>query len=295
MFVKLKFSFPLALSLIFIFILTLFDEIQTHSTNFFSKENVIKVAIAVPVFGEKRIENFESIFFPSIQRYTRKFNYSLFYLKFSDFEIKRRTQDTNVPLLWEKYLIPNSQWASFFDFVIVIDADVYITKHAPSLEPFLLSLGSKIGVVDEYSQPTGLYKDRVAVQIANGWEDSPRAYYELAGFHLDTQYMFNGGVLIVQPKIHRDFVLREIVDKFSNMSFHHARGMHFEQAVLGYVLITQNMWASVKTEWNALWFLTRTFPGNTMTLKSFAQRNYFIHLVGGDGYSITSPLEIEDL
>ena len=74
--------------------------------------------------------------------------------------------------------------------------------------PNITEFGDKIGIVDEYSQPTPLL--RIQLQKQNKWEECASDYYKLAGFDILTEKVLNTGVLVMQPKKHADFFGRDI-------------------------------------------------------------------------------------
>ena len=240
----------------------------------------LRVALAVVVLGPAYHAQYMKLFHESHAAYAKKYSYNLSIFS----EWISSGPGPSVALSgasMQKYALLNTVWAQNFDYVVYLDADILINPSAPAVHLIFPSLGRGIGAVDEYEEPTGRFEDRVYVQRAMKWEDSPQKYYALAGFDLNTTHVLNGGMMIFQPALHSKFAMN-MSTRYDHQSRSHPRGMHFEQAATGFELITQGMWARVPPVWNALWIIQRLYPQNIETLQQFIDRNYFVHLAGGD-------------
>jgi hypothetical protein len=109
-----------------------------------------------------------------------------------------------------------------------------------------------------------------------GWETSATDYYKLCDFELDTKQVLNSGVLVIQPKLHKEFLENLYYEHLPN-SMAHSRGPHYEQTSLGYELQTQNLCKIISNKWNAIWSLHKMCGAN---LDDFFKDNYFIHFAG---------------
>ena len=164
---------------------------------------LMKCAIATVAIGEDYQSSYTSIFKPSVQRYVDRHKYDLFI--FNDYIGDHKHRDPHL-VTFMKMLVPYQEVVQGHDLLMVLDVDILIGAKTP---PFhALDLGSKIGVVDEWCQPTR--EERVKFQVANGLETSASDYYHLAGFALESEILINSGMFICAPRKHAAF-FREIV------------------------------------------------------------------------------------
>ena len=245
-----------------------------------------RVVLAVTVQGEKHMSVYNRFIRASHEAYASRNGYELRLIT-----SRPRHPKLTSTLGFDIFLLPNETWASGVDYIILLDSDIYITSSAPSLGPVLAGLGHRIGAIDEFTQPTGIFEDRVRVNNASGWERSPREYYAAhGGYVLETRHMLNGGFIIVQPSLHREFLLR-LYERHANASL--SQSFHFQQTTFGYELLTNDMWAPVPRQWNALWILTHNFPGNMLTLHEFASQNFGVHFANGESSIHEDASEVE--
>jgi hypothetical protein len=171
-----------------------------------------------------------------------------------------------------------------YDFVIFIDSDILINISAPAIH-LSEGFGDNIGIVDEYSQPTP--EIRLKIQKMMGWEPNAHEYYKLCGLHLDTKIVLNSGVLVIQPKKHKD-ILESVYNTYLPRSITHQRGPHYEQTSLGYELQTQHIYVLLNNRWNAIWGLHKMTGAN---LEEFFRNNYFIHFAGNTDIHMAPNLD----
>lgn len=181
---------------------------------------------------------------------------------------------TNISI--NKLLLCSQEWSDVYDFIILVDADILININSPPLHNYY-DYKYYIGVIDEYSQPTK--ERRISIQRKMGWETSATDYYKLCGFNINTDMVFNGGVYVMQPKIHKEF-LEELYNKYIDISLNHIRGFHFEQSCIGYYLQNNNLYKVLDNKFNAVWSLTKLDNINNISLEDFFKQNYFIHFAG---------------
>ena len=237
-----------------------------------------KVALAVVIIGDAFRASYARFIRDSHVQYAAKHGYEFVEVT----EWVGPPHDAIVSL--QKLRVLNLSWAKAFDYVIVLDADVFVMPHAPAIHPLFSTLGVRVGGVNEYTQPTGRYEDRVTLQQFLGYEDSPSAYYTLANLQLVTRVVINTGMLVFQPALHTALV-DEIYVHYARASLTHPRGFHFEQAAVSFELLVRDIWAPLPSAWNALWNQHRDYDrylGFSSQLREFASKNYFIHLAGGD-------------
>ena len=124
-----------------------------------------------------------------------------------------------------------------------------------------------------------------------GWETSATDYYKLCGFDIQTNMVFNSGVLVLQPKIHKIF-LQYIYSKYIQKSISHYRGFHFEQSGIGYEIQRNNMYKVVDNKFNAVWSLTKMDNVENITLDKYFNDTYFIHFAGHTDYDKVKQINL---
>ena len=221
------------------------------------------VAIAI---GQQYLQQYNQIFRKSHEKYAKSHGYE--FKVITDF-IDDKYKHSKMSIFYQKMLVSDVK----YDYVIFIDSDVLININAP---PIHLSeeFGDNIGIVDEYSQPTN--QSRLQIQHMMGWETSAVDYYKLCGLDLNTKIVLNSGVLVIQPKKHKNF-LESVYNKYLPLSINHTRGPHYEQTSLGYELQKTNKFKIMSNKWNAIWALHK-FCGAQLDV--FFKQNYFIHFAG---------------
>jgi len=206
----------------------------------------MKCAIATVAIGEDYRSAYTAIFKPSVQRYVARYDYDL--ILFTDFIGDQEHRDARF-VTFMKMLVPYHEAIRRYDLLMVLDVDVLISAKAP---PFhALDIGSKIGVVDEWCQPS--LEERVKFQVINGFETSAREYYYRAGFELESDILINSGMFVCVPQLHgaffRDIVARHTETQRSNS----LSPGHLEQAMFGYELLRNDLVHLLPAEWNRLW------------------------------------------
>src|SRR4029079_11025448 len=81
---------------------------------------------------------------------------------------------------------------------------------------------------------------------------SPREYYLRAGFDLESEILINSGVFVCSPRTHGAF-FRDVVERYIERQRTHPRGLHYEQAMFGYELQTNDLAYLLPIAWNCLW------------------------------------------
>jgi hypothetical protein len=231
----------------------------------------MKVLLVTIAIGDKYLTEYNNLFYESQKKYAFKNGY--------DFKVITDFLDTNIKhsstVSFNKILVCSQEWSDEYDFIIFIDADILININSPPIHNYT-DYGECIGIVNEYSQPTK--EKRIKLQEKMGWETNATDYYKLNGFDIQTDFVFNSGVLVCQPKIHKDF-LQNVYNKYIKQSISNPRGFHFEQSSIGYELQTANFYKILDNKFNALWGLTKIDNENS-NLNDFFNENYFIHFAG---------------
>jgi hypothetical protein len=241
----------------------------------------MKVLLVTLAIGDRYLQIYNLLFRKSQEEYAKKHKY--------DFKIITNfiSSNTTFPLehrdliSFQKILVCSQPFSTGYDFIIFIDADILINKNTPPLHN-IIDFGDKIGIVDEYSQPTP--KMRIQLQKQNKWEDNATDYYKLAGLDIITDKVLNTGVLVMQPKKHAEFLVG-IYNNYTKMAINHSRGFGFEQSCIGFELQNRNMFILLDNKWNALWALYRDTKWFS-NLQEMYENNYMIHFAGKCDYQL---------
>jgi hypothetical protein len=232
----------------------------------------MKVVLVTIAVGEQYLAEYKKLFYESQYNYAKKHGY--------DFKVITDFLDKNIKDLstisFNKILVCNQEWSNDYDFIIFIDADILININSPSIHNYI-DYGECIGIIDEYSQPSK--ERRIKIQRNMGWETSAIDYYKLCGLDIKTEMVFNSGVLVMQPKIHKVF-LQNIYNKYVLQSISHYRGYHFEQSCIGYEIQKNNLYKVIDNKFNAVWCLTKMDNIENISLNTYFNENYFIHFAG---------------
>ena len=232
----------------------------------------MKVLLVTIAIGEKYIEEYNNLFYESQKNYALKHGYD--FKVINDF-LDRNIQN-NSTVSFNKILVCNQEWSDDYDFIIFIDADILININSPPIHNYI-DYEDCIGIIDEYSQPSK--ERRLKIQQIMGWETSATDYYKLCEFDIQTDMVFNSGVLVLQPKKHKDF-LQNLYNKYIVESISHYRGFHFEQSCIGYEIQKNNLYKVLDNKFNAVWALTKIDNIENITLNEYFNENYFTHFAG---------------
>ena len=253
----------------------------------------MKVALVVIAIGDKYLEHYNNIFRPSHEAYAIKCGYHFRVITdYLDPALAHKDAIT-----FNKILVCSQPWSDEYDYIIVIDADILINPNAPSLH-LEYTYCNKIGIVDEYSQPTSTIRIEMEKLNNTNYNSGGDYYYDVLKKYIKTDKTFNTGVMIFQPLKHRDF-LEYVYNKYSSYVVGHRCAYHFEQASIGYELQLANNYIILDNKWNAIWLLESSLNiNNTIdlyVLDRFSSKNYFIHFVGGMFHEFISGINFNVL
>ncbi len=237
----------------------------------------MKVALFTLAMGERYYQDYINNFHPSQEYYARKHGY--------DFYIVTEFIDLICTdcISMQKFLVGRLPWCKNYDLVVYIDADIFIHPEAPPIHEAISDM-TKIGIVDEYTQPT--FEQRQQIQIKHGWERTPTEYYALAGFHVNTWHMLNGGLFTFSPAFHMDY-LEKLYTTYCRQAIKHPRGMHFEMALFGYHLICDENFIILDNRFNMIWWM---YKSTGHSISSLLADHPFIHFAGHIDYHLVPEL-----
>jgi len=248
----------------------------------------MKVALAVIAIGDKYLDDYNRIFRPSHESYAIRCGYHFRLITdYLDHSLHHKDAIT-----FNKILVCSQPWSNEYDYIIVVDADILINPRAPSLH-LAYNYGDKIGIVDEFSQPTPNLRLEMEKFNDTNYNSGGDYYCHILEKYINTDKVFNTGVMVFQPLKHRDF-LESIYNKYSSYIIGHQHGCHFEQASTGYEFQLANNYIVIDNKWNAIWVLESSLDIenaiNLDKLDLFSSNNYFIHFVGGMFHEFVSEI-----
>ena len=230
----------------------------------------MKVLLVTIAIGEKYLETYNKYYRISQENYAKKCGYD--FKVCTDYLYEHIKSPSTIT--FNKVLVCSQEWSNDYDFIIFIDADIYININSPPLHS-IIDYTTKIGIADEFSQPTPNL--RIEIQKALRFEDSAKKYYELADFDIDTIKVLNTGVLVLQPKYHKEY-LENIFKTYVLKGISHKRGSSlYEQSAIGYCLQKDDMYVCLPNEFNTIWFYYKMLYINIFDL---FKQTYFLHFAG---------------
>jgi hypothetical protein len=249
----------------------------------------MKYAVVTIAIGKPYIEKYNHHFRKNTEAYCKRNGYDLVliteYLLPSKYPIY---PFVNIM----KWTLPYRTELQQYDRIMIVDADILLT---PGCIPFhTIELNGKIGVVDEYSQPSPSM--RIDIQRACGYETSASEYYKKhTGLTFETTRVLNGGLYICSPAIHGPFfktIFEANVDGTFTCPGH---PYHYEQGMFGYELQTRQMYKLLDNSWNCILPILAhpTHIGQRNKL-DYAKELYStcnaIHFCGGEDWNFTDHL-----
>ena len=229
----------------------------------------MRVCVGIICIGDKYLQEFETLFKPSVLAYCQKYGYDL---KIFDSHLDP-THPQPECISFQKCLVPDA--LKEYDRVVVMDADIWINDTAPPIHRY--DLGGKIAIVNEVAQVSPEEYSRLK------YNDSPIKYYNLEGFVINTDSILNTGFMICDtPQF-----LKDVYWKYIDTAVGHPRLFHYEQACIGYELQMQTMYVPLSNLWNWIYIfnteLGTTIPGNVSAVH-FAGIGYAHRKQGLDAY-----------
>lgn len=245
-----------------------------------------KCCLVTICIGEKYLEQYNKLFRPSQENYAKRCRYDFKVITDYIKEPKHRNL-----INMNKWLLCQLEWSNDYDYIIFIDADVIINDKSPPIH-IEYDFGEKIGVVNQ-SQPT--LEARIEGQKHKGHEITAIDYYKKhANLLFNGDHIINSGVIVIQPKIHKDY-LSNLVEKFESKIIKQPNHLHKDQCFFGYQLQIDNMHFFMNMKWNALWannkYYFNTMKNQSLTLQRFYDMNYFIHLAGHCDYHLVPNIK----
>lgn len=246
-----------------------------------------KVLLVTIVLGnEEYFNTYVRLFQKSQIDYAKKHGYD--YKVVTDF-LDNTYKEHKSSLYFQKSLVCSQSWSLDYDYIIYVDNDIYININSPPIHSYY-DFGTKIGVVDEWRQPSE--KDKTL--IMHFWDKHDKSIKDYYKNSMETTYentttanfIVNSGVLVFQPKIHK-IKMDEYYAQYMPQALS-KKNIWFEQASLAVYLFDNDLYLLMDPKFNAVWNWKRSvcevhhFPEN---LEEFLQENFFLHFAGRASYN----------
>lgn len=237
------------------------------------------IAVCVFAIGGEYKQFYERYFKPSHERYCKKYGYDLLVLdKYIDTQTERHLSDY---LTYQKILVANYPSVQDYDYVLILDADIYILQTAGPLSELVELCGNKIGAVNEAIDPSRPIREEI--NRYKQWPIQPNDYYNsiLPKKEFQTDILVNTGLMFIQPRLHKHFY-EELNRVYGEYQYKHPSGAHFEGAIIGYEIQKQNLLEVIDNKWNCI-FLVHAENSHQNLMEpeffydTFLKRYWFIH------------------
>jgi hypothetical protein len=125
----------------------------------------MRVLLITLAIGEKYIEMYNLYFRKSQEEYAKKYGYD--FMVMEDYLCKNPEYNCTAALTFNKLLVCSQPFSNNYDYIIFVDADIFITYDAPSvIEGVCANIGDKIGVVNELCQPGPEYTAEIQKNVS---------------------------------------------------------------------------------------------------------------------------------
>jgi hypothetical protein len=255
-------------------------------------ENHFQNAIVTICIGKEYVCTWEAMCRKGWQRYCEIYGFDLIVV--TDHLDDSERGHSRSPA-WEKLLVLIQPWAQPYERVVWVDADIMISKDAPSIleevpDPTKVGIclsGGQMSEAEQHIYFERLYK--LKVPPANGrraWQFHHQSGFEKASVAADTP-MFNTGLMVLSPR-HHARLMRSIYDRDSDSRLYEQPFVSLELACRGLAQVI-----SSRFNWSVHEVLELSFreqPTQPVTEKVLEQllfvlRNemdkaYFLHFAG---------------
>ena len=195
---------------------------------------------------------------------------------------------------WQKCLILDQPFASRYERIVWVDADVLINSSAPSIVEGVPV--EKVGAVDEYSVPTHALHAEALAKLYHHWECSgvgfvcnptARSFYAAYGLPARFDAVVQTGVMVLSPAHHRELLLSVYHDYEDQPGL-----MAGEMRALSYELLDADAVSWIDPRFNFTWSSYRALhfpfllshPGHPRvgaSINAALRDVYFLHCTGG--------------
>lgn len=254
---------------------------------------VLLITIAI---GDSYKQFYDTMFRKSQEEYAKKHGYD--FMVIEDYLCKIPEYNCKTTLTFNKLLVCSQPFSVNYDYIIFVDADIFITYDAPPIiEGFHALLGDKIGVVNELYQPNKENCSEIQKLCTNYKTD---IYYSIASNDIQDvmtnakgmEIIINSGFFISQPKKHHSFLENIFYNYVPNALTKNLP--YYEQVVFGYELLKQDKYYILPSCWNAIrphYKNAYKHVPNYLSIYKYWYDNYFLHFAGHEDENCVFVLE----
>ena len=238
------------------------------------KKKILLVTLAI---GQKYLDQYNYSFRESQENYAKRYGYD--FRVVTDFLDKDPANHMASTITLNKILVCSQEWSKEYDMIIFVDADILISVSSPPIHKYM-DYGDCIGIADDHWQPSRersleMSRERPDIKLA-----TPADCFKSCDLgNIETDYAFNTGVLVMQPKKHAEF-LEKVYKKYIQNQKTHKKGYLYENYAIGYELLKNNLYKVLPNKFNAVWALTLWDNIHGVKLEDYYRENWFIHFAG---------------
>jgi hypothetical protein len=247
-------------------------------------------AIVTIAVGEAMTTFWQRYSLPTWKKYATRYGYDV--VAFSKpLDDSPRAQARSMS--WQKLLVAGSPGLAGYDVIVWVDADIVINHRvAPCIASTMTS--DRIGICEEtefppaplFSEMKKRYEQLVIADSAKRGIPHPLDPHRRYGFGPPAKVSFNGGLLVMRPALHRQF-LEEVYTQYED------KGPHtlYEQVPLSHRLAETGLYETLDPKFNmqfsklaaGLGMLVTSRPladGRIGLIAALLNSSYFLHFAG---------------
>lgn len=231
---------------------------------------MVKVCLAIVCINDVYKKKYSKYFEKSHRQYCKKHGYDLrISYEYLNLRNEPKRTDHGMAVVLNKMLVCSQEWSFDYDYVIYVDADIFINIDAPPIHSFM-DYGDKIALVDECSQPDPALNKWIRKRLNY---ESPTDYYNKK---FETNSIFNSGCMVLQPKKHWEFLEEVYLNAYEKIQTSR-RGVHVEQIVLGTLFNKCKNNMKLDNRFNFIHFYNSYYY---KVFNSYYNAGFFLHFTG---------------
>jgi len=211
----------------------------------------MKKAIVTFAIGDKYLHHYNEYFRESVEIYCETYDYELIVLTETLDSFRAPTRANGI--LIQKLLICCQEWSKKYDYIVWLDADIYINDMATDIVSECLDTDKVCGC-NQNSQINE--KVRLYNQLSRRYEQTGEKWYKDRGIKFECNDVLQSGVIVFQPKKHFK-LCQDIYDSTIKNPFYLQHGE--DQPFISYEFLKRDMVKFLRWEYNAVWSLHYNF------------------------------------
>jgi hypothetical protein len=232
-----------------------------------------RTAIVTLAIGDDFAERWHQVCEANWRAYADRHGYDVICIE-NPLDDSQRAQDRSPS--WQKLLVPGQPFASDYDRLVWVDADVVFGEKAPAITDGVPI--DRVGAVDE----------RVGLTADLEWivyHGPAEVYYRDFGLPHEFDQIVQAGVMVLSPEHHRE-LFQHVYDAYEDQE-----GLFYEMRPLSWELLNADLVTWLDPRFNELWFAYRAahkrvlagyglHPHATELAAEALKTTYFVHFAG---------------